>query len=120
MLSTAISPLSMACYTDDPMLQLAAGHRYARNSIGIPADARSARHEVTPATRRPGRLRVGYVSSDLRHHAVGFSLTDLMETHDRSAVEGALLIAAYIIIAVAAYFYPSAAQQSSVGGAGSV
>ena len=34
-------------------------------------------------------------------------------------LEGALLIAAYIIIAVAAYFYPQAGDQSAVGGAGS-
>jgi Ca2+:H+ antiporter len=32
-------------------------------------------------------------------------------------LEGALLIAAYIIIAVAAFFYPDSSQQSPVGGA---
>ena len=32
-------------------------------------------------------------------------------------LEGALLVAAYIIIAVAAFFYPNASQQSIVGGA---
>ena len=31
-------------------------------------------------------------------------------------LEGALLIAAYTIIAVAAYFYPHADEQSGVGG----
>ena len=31
-------------------------------------------------------------------------------------LEGALLIAAYTIIAVAAFFYPDANQQSEVGG----
>ena len=86
-LAKAISPLSMACHADDPILQLAASHRYAKTSIGVPTQARAARHEVVPGMRRPGRLRIGYVSSDLRHHAVGFSLTDLFETHDRGAVE---------------------------------
>lgn len=33
-------------------------------------------------------------------------------------LEGSLLIAAYVIIAVAAYFYPSAAGESLLGGAG--
>lgn len=33
-------------------------------------------------------------------------------------LEGALLIAAYVIIAVAAFFYPDSSQQSTVGGAG--
>lgn len=32
-------------------------------------------------------------------------------------LEGALLIAAYVIIALAAFFYPSSAQQSTIGGA---
>jgi len=32
-------------------------------------------------------------------------------------LEGALLIAAYVIIAVAAFFYPNANQQSMIGGA---
>ncbi|KAL9108478.1 MAG: hypothetical protein Q9187_008285 [Circinaria calcarea] len=32
-------------------------------------------------------------------------------------LEGALLIAAYVIIAVAAFFYPDSSQQSSIGGA---
>ncbi|MCW6510022.1 O-linked N-acetylglucosamine transferase, SPINDLY family protein [Lichenifustis flavocetrariae] len=86
-LRAAISPLSMACYTDDPMLQLATGYRYNKTSVAVPAQPRAFRHEVTPGTRRPGRLRIGYVSSDLRQHAVGFSMTDVMETHDREAVE---------------------------------
>ena len=33
-------------------------------------------------------------------------------------LEGALLIAAYVIIALAAFFYPDASQQSGVGGTG--
>lgn len=35
-------------------------------------------------------------------------------------LEGALLIAAYVIIALAAFFYPSSAQQSTIGGAESL
>ena len=34
-------------------------------------------------------------------------------------LEGALLIAAYVIIAVAAFFYPNSSQQSTIGGADS-
>jgi len=34
-------------------------------------------------------------------------------------LEGSLLIAAYVIIAVAAFFYPEAAEQSALGGNGS-
>jgi predicted O-linked N-acetylglucosamine transferase (SPINDLY family) len=33
--------------------------------------------------KREGRKpRIGYLSSDLRDHAVGFALTDVFETHD--------------------------------------
>ncbi len=33
------------------------------------------------------RLRIGYVSSDLREHAVGFAMTDVIECHDRENFE---------------------------------
>ena len=33
------------------------------------------------------RLRVGYVSSDLRDHAIGYLMAELFELHDRSQVE---------------------------------
>lgn len=35
-------------------------------------------------------------------------------------LEGALLMCAYVIIAVAAFFYPDTAAQSALGGSGSV
>lgn len=37
--------------------------------------------------RRPGRLRVGYVSSDLRTHSVAYFLEPLLAHHDRDRVE---------------------------------
>ena len=85
-LMSHISPLSLANLADDPMFQLARAYRYAKDTIGIPrtpiqhAGARE-RH------RDAGRLRIGYVSSDLREHAVGFGMTDVLETHDRSQFE---------------------------------
>ena len=40
------------------------------------------------AGRTRGRkLRIGYVSSDLREHAVGFGMTDVFEMHDREQFE---------------------------------
>jgi predicted O-linked N-acetylglucosamine transferase (SPINDLY family) len=39
------------------------------------------------AAGRPGRLRVGYLSSDLRGHAVGYLMAELFGLHDRSRVE---------------------------------
>jgi predicted O-linked N-acetylglucosamine transferase (SPINDLY family) len=37
--------------------------------------------------RRPGRLRVGYVSADFRTHSVAYFLEPLLAHHDRAAVE---------------------------------
>jgi predicted O-linked N-acetylglucosamine transferase (SPINDLY family) len=78
-----ISTLSLANLADDPMFQLAKGWHYARQSIGMPKPVRSAQ----PARREPLRLKIGYVSSDLRDHAVGFAMTDVMEQHDRQGFE---------------------------------
>lgn len=39
------------------------------------------------AARLPARLRVGYVSPDLRHHSVAHFVEPLLEHHDRSAFE---------------------------------
>ncbi len=76
-----ISPLSTAVMFDDPVFQLARNASYARQSIARPAlvhDHAGRRGE------RPARLRIGYVSSDLREHAVGFGLSEVMELHDTS------------------------------------
>lgn len=80
-LFASISPLSTAVMIDDPLFQLARNASYARQSIARPA------HVYDHAARqseRPARLKIGYVSSDLREHAVGFGLTEAMELHDRS------------------------------------
>jgi predicted O-linked N-acetylglucosamine transferase (SPINDLY family) len=76
-----VSPLSAAVMFDDPVFQLARNASYARQAIARPA------HVYDHAARRaerPKHLRIGYVSSDLREHAVGFGLCEVMELHDRS------------------------------------
>jgi len=84
-LQGGISSLSLACYSDDPMYQLAKGYHYARNSIGMP---KPTSRPQSIANRRDGsKLRIGYVSSDLRDHAVGFAMTDVVECHDREKFE---------------------------------
>jgi len=49
------------------------------------------RFAVPPAkprgARAPGRLRIGYVSSDLRTHSVSYFLEPLLAHHDRTQVE---------------------------------
>jgi predicted O-linked N-acetylglucosamine transferase (SPINDLY family) len=81
-LLSGISTLSLANLCDDPMFQLAKAYDYARHQIGRPKPART--HTQPGAGRR---LRIGYVSSDLRDHAVGFAMTDVIELHDRQNFE---------------------------------
>jgi predicted O-linked N-acetylglucosamine transferase (SPINDLY family) len=79
---TGISTLSLSNLADDPMFQLAKAYHYARHAIGMPKAV-----QRQPATMRRDRLRIGYVSSDLRDHAVGFAMTDVMEQHDHRNFE---------------------------------
>jgi predicted O-linked N-acetylglucosamine transferase (SPINDLY family) len=85
-LMMAISPLSASTYADDPVLHLATSVRFASQAVAdpevAPFDRRSA--EIDLAGRR---LRIGYVSSDLRDHAIGYLMAELFELHDRDQVE---------------------------------
>lgn len=78
-----ISPLSTAVHTDDPMLQLAVSWNYNKIDVGMPA----APIQSHWAARRSGPLRIGYLSSDLREHAVGHLMAEVLALHDRDAVE---------------------------------
>jgi predicted O-linked N-acetylglucosamine transferase (SPINDLY family) len=83
----SIAPLSLACYADDPMFQLTAAAAFNRRVADIPARLEGAHAGRLGRARTAGRLRVGYVSSDLRAHAVGFGMTGVIELHDRREFE---------------------------------
>jgi predicted O-linked N-acetylglucosamine transferase (SPINDLY family) len=84
-LMAGISPLSLANITNDPLLQLARGWSYGRDLVGSDP---TPLVEIEPSLRQArSKLRIGYVSSDFREHAVGFAMTDVIETHDRNAFE---------------------------------
>jgi predicted O-linked N-acetylglucosamine transferase (SPINDLY family) len=86
-LLAAMSPLSLAAYADDPMFQLAKAYAYNKAFVGRPdrgpVGPRAPRKKVGTGKR----LKVGYVSSDLREHAVGFALNEVFELHDKSKLE---------------------------------
>lgn len=83
----AIHPLSMAAYTDDPLFQLGAAWRYSKiQPFDRPDNSLSDRRNAS-INLGDRRLRVGYVSSDLRDHAIGYLMAELFEVHDRSRVE---------------------------------
>lgn len=83
----AMSPLTLACYSDDPMFQLAKAYRYNRSLVGRVETKELQRRTPKQKTGTGERLRVGYVSSDLRDHAVGFALREVLELHDKESVE---------------------------------
>jgi predicted O-linked N-acetylglucosamine transferase (SPINDLY family) len=83
-LTTGQSPLSAAAITDDPLFQLALAAHYNQRDVGTPHGAMTA---WPKALDHDGPLRVGYLSSDLREHAVGYLMADVLALHDRSKVE---------------------------------
>ncbi|WP_284727990.1 MULTISPECIES: hypothetical protein [Alphaproteobacteria] len=83
----SMSPLALGCYSDDPLFQLARAYRYNKSFVGRPDTSGFSRKVVKHKSGTGQRLRVGYVSSDLRDHAVGFALREVLELHDKSSVE---------------------------------
>jgi len=79
-----ISPLSVAAHTDDPMFQLAVAWNYNRLDVGTLTDTELS---WPKAESHSGPLRIGYLSSDLREHAVGYLMTEVLGLHDRGKVE---------------------------------
>lgn len=77
------APPFFVLWIDDPHLHLAAARR-AVEKKGI-GRGRTWRHD--PAGRKPGRIRVGYVSADFRNHPTAHLMTRLLELHDRSRFE---------------------------------
>ena len=66
------------------MLHLALAAHYNRLDVGTPDGAMDS---WPRARERSGPLRIGYLSSDLREHAVGYLMTEVLGLHDRSQVE---------------------------------
>lgn len=83
----AFSPIALAAYTDDPMFQLAKAYMYNKTFVGRPETGPIGPQAPRRKVGTGKRLRIGYVSSDLREHAVGFALCEVFELHDKSKVE---------------------------------
>lgn len=78
-------PLSACAYADDPLYQLGLADHYVDQLTEGPIPGANDRRNAPIPTGR--RLRIGYVSSDLRAHAVGYLMANFFEAHDPSAVE---------------------------------
>jgi predicted O-linked N-acetylglucosamine transferase (SPINDLY family) len=87
MQTAALSPLSAAVHTDDPMLQLAIAWRYNKLEVPVSIPHLVSGHWAAREESGSGRLRIGYLSSDLRGHAVGYLTAEIFELHDKEKVE---------------------------------
>lgn len=81
-----MAPLSIAAFADDPMLQLAVARAYTVQMAGKARGIGVVGSWPVPS-RRPEKLRIGYLSSDFCHHAVGYLMSDVFENHDRTRYE---------------------------------
>jgi predicted O-linked N-acetylglucosamine transferase (SPINDLY family) len=86
-LVSGLQPLSAAAYTDDPLLLLGAAWNYIKSDVNDPARPQAFDRRRAPTDISDRRMRIGYVSSDLRDHAIGYLMAELFELHDKSKVE---------------------------------
>jgi predicted O-linked N-acetylglucosamine transferase (SPINDLY family) len=88
-LMAASSPLGLAIHTNDPLYQLANAWRvFERDVVRSPGPHTAGRWvPPAPATLEKRPLRIGYVSPDLRGHAIGYLTAEVFALHDRSRVE---------------------------------
>jgi predicted O-linked N-acetylglucosamine transferase (SPINDLY family) len=82
-----ISPLSLNNLADDPLLQLGRAWRYNKKLVPLERGVHKPYVWNPKEARDKGKLRIGYVSSDLREHAVGFAMTDVVEEHDKTGFD---------------------------------
>lgn len=82
---TRFHPLSACAYADDPLLQLGLADHYVSALTESDISLASDRRDAPIAGGR--RLRIGYVSSDMRAHAVGYLMVNLFEAHSRGSIE---------------------------------
>jgi len=84
-LTRRMHPLSMLAHSDDPAFQLALAHIHNQEVANPPPDVDPRMERADGGERR--RIRIGYLSSDLRDHAIGYLMVDLLETHHREDFE---------------------------------
>ena len=76
------SYLLTLCYLEEDPQALLAEHRARLLPLSAPA---YLRHHIPVTSTR--RVRVGYVSSDLKRHSVAYFLEAILEAHDRGRIE---------------------------------
>ena len=83
-LLSSLHPLSAAVFVDHPLFHLALNWHHNRRQVGYGVSILDPKPVSVQVHRR---LRVGYLSSDLCAHAVGYLIVEAMERHDHAKVE---------------------------------
>ena len=78
------TPFALLCQPTTAAEQLACARLWASRQAGHIAPLPAASVSAAPRQRR---LRIGYVSSDFREHAVSDLLVEILELHDRECFE---------------------------------
>lgn len=86
LLTSSLSPLSAAAHSDDPLYHLALAWRHNKHEIRVSPSQVVTNHWAA-CEEKDGRLRIGYLSSDIRGHAVGYLMAEALELHDRKKFE---------------------------------
>lgn len=82
-----MAPLTVAAYSNDPLLQLSISHAYSKKTIKEVTEQVRLKTAATDSLQEDKRLRIGYLSSDLYGHAIGSLMSDIFGLHDRAEVE---------------------------------
>jgi protein O-GlcNAc transferase len=77
-----ISPLLLLGYGDDAALHLSCARHYVLDRFGT-----APQRFGSSAIRRNDKIRLAYLSSDFRRHAVAYLVVELFERHDRTQFE---------------------------------
>ncbi|MDI4631624.1 acetylglucosamine transferase [Pelomonas sp. V22] len=80
------SLLATLSATDDPAVQLMAAQRFVHEKV-VKYKGPAFHLEASGKQRRAGKIKIGYLSGDLRMHAVGLLTPELFELHDRERFE---------------------------------
>lgn len=77
-----LMPFNLLSWCDDPDIQLQCARHYVDDTIPLS----TPRLNSMPTTDG-GRIKIGYISSDLRQHVVSQLIVELFERHDRDKFE---------------------------------
>ncbi len=78
-------PFSFLSLSSSKELQLACAQNYTR--IVCPSPPRVLTGQGQARARDAGKIRLGYLSSDFRRHAMAYQMAELFEIHDRARFE---------------------------------